>query len=320
MGGNSLDRNAGNPTNRPDDREGARVGVPRKPAEIPRQANGARNSAPVVTASPGSFRPSTLETGGRYSLGPGRRPNLSHDPGFSIFPKRKPEAADYAYYAKWSAMLEGAEALRPDLTDGIAAYRYFLNGKGKPRTFSYERYIAGDASGRITLNNAILDFQYAATELALNNLQLHTLQISGPGIRCGADPKTSPYNAVQFPYPATENWQKAIGAHWIWLSGTVSVTTDPTSGRATAFAAQMELHAEDRYNFNPGDADIASGVEDSENGRFEVSGLAHAYESYATMRRSFEWRATQLSSTLTAGSSNSWNRQPDNNRRLRNRM
>lgn len=321
MGGNALnERDGGNPANRTDDREGARVGVPRNPAEIPRQTNGARVSAPVVSASAATFRPSTLETGGRYSLGPARRPNLSHDAGFSIFPKRKPDAADYASYAKWTAMLEGAEALRPDLTDAVSAYRHFLNGKGRSRTFSYERYIAGDVSGRITLNNAILDFQYAATELVLNNPQLFTLAITGPGIRCGADPKVAPINAMQFPYPATENWQKAIGAHWIWLSGTVSVGTDPKTGRPTTFSANMELHAEDRYNFNPGAADIASGTADAENGRFEITGLGHAYESYSTLRRSFEWRGIQLGATLTGGTSNSWNREPDNNRRLRNQM
>lgn len=200
MGGNSLsDRNIGNPANRADDREGARVGVPRNPTDIPRQANGARMNAPVVTASPATFRPSTMESGGRYTLGPARRPSLSHDLGFAIFPRREPEAADYAYYAKWTTMVDGAEALRPDLTDGIAAYRHFLTGKGRARTFSYERYVAADESGRVTLNNAILDFQYAATELALDHPDLTSLQITGPGIRCGADAKTSPYAAAQFP-------------------------------------------------------------------------------------------------------------------------
>lgn len=82
----------------------------------------------------------------------------------------------------------------------------------------------------------------------------------------------------------------------------------------------MELHAEDRYNFNPDDADIASGVEDAENGRFEVTGLAHAYESHATLWRSFEWRGIQLGATLRPGGSTGWNRQPDNNVRVRNRL
>jgi hypothetical protein len=217
-------------------------------------------------------------------------------------------------------MLEGAEALRPDLTDGISAYRHFLEGGGKTRLFNYDRYASADAAGRVTLKNAILDFQYAAVELALNRPDLpHGFQMSGPAIRCGADPNMSPRNAIQFPYPATENWQKAIGAHWIWLSGSVEIVTNPETGRPSTFRAIMDLHAEDRYNFNPGDKDVATGVEDDQNGRFEVTGLGHAYQSQATLRRVFSWSGLQLGANLDASQSSPLGRQPDNNRRARNR-
>lgn len=39
-------------------------------------------------------------------------------------------------------MLEGAEALCPDLADTSAAYEHFLDGDGKARPLSYERYSA----------------------------------------------------------------------------------------------------------------------------------------------------------------------------------
>ena len=143
--------------------------------------------------------------------------------------------------------------------------------------------------------------------------------MSGPAIRCGADPGKSPRNSMQFPYPATENWQKAIGAHWIWLSGSVEVFTNPQIGRPSTFRAVMDLHAEDRYNFNPGDADLATGVTDSENGRFEVTRLGHAYQSQATLRRLFSWTGLKLGVSIDAVGGSPLTRQPDNNRRARNR-
>ena len=45
-------------------------------------------------------------------------------------------------------MLETSEAMRPDLTDANAAYRHFHEGEGKPRGFSYDRYVNTDSSGR----------------------------------------------------------------------------------------------------------------------------------------------------------------------------
>jgi len=122
------------------------------------------------------------------------------------------------------------------------------------------------------------------------------------------------------PYPATENWQKAIGAHTIWLSGRVQAFPPVIQGNDTIFKATMTLHAEDRYNFNPGAADIATGMPDSDNGRFEVTGLAHQYDNFSTLTRLLEWHGFDLGVSLAARPHTTRLRQACDNRRMRNRL
>src|SRR5437868_10558854 len=113
----------------------------------------------------------------------------------------------------------------------------------------------------------------------------------------------------------TENWQKAIGAHSIWLSGSVTVGT---SGLDRTFVAQMTLHAEDRYNFNPGAEDISTGIPDGANGRFEVSGLAQQYMNFSTLIRMVRWKGSTADSPIVTRVANSRERKPQDNVRVRN--
>lgn len=82
----------------------------------------------------------------------------------------------------------------------------------------------------------------------------------------------------------------------------------------------MLIHAEDRYNFNPGAADIATGIPDSANGRFEMTGLGCQYENYGTVQRILSWRGMELGVSLMAKPDTTSLRQPSDNRRVRNRM
>jgi hypothetical protein len=82
------------------------------------------------------------------------------------------------------------------------------------------------------------------------------------------------------PYP--ENWQKTLGAHQVWSSGHVTIDGD----RATM---TVTVHAEDRYNFNRGDADIASGAPDNENGRFAELGWAKSFDVSGGVTRTVSW-------------------------------
>ncbi len=191
-------------------------------------------------------------------------------------------------------MMEAAAALRPDLVDGIAAYNHFLNGKGIQRTFSYDRYVNNDNSGRTTLRNAILDAQDAAIKLWNKHGKPNQFQFTGPAIFCGGGSPASHYNNKAFPYPATENWQKAIGAHVIWVSASVSVSSNAGLKSEPEFKMDFRLHAEDQYNFNPGAKDIASGLPDDENGRFVVLGFAHGYRHTSVISRNFSWKGFDL--------------------------
>ena len=189
-----------------------------------------------------------------------------------------------------------------------------------PRKFSYEHYVNTDASGRLTLRNVILEAQDAAINLWRSNGQPNKFSFSGPAIPCGIFSATQyPNCRKMFPYPATENWQKTIGAHKIWLSGNVRVKTSMKSS-IPEFNLTLALRAEDQYNFNPGALDIGSGLPDNANGRFVVVGFAHGYRHTATLRRSFSWKGFDLGvagmGIHLAGRQN----QPLNNRRIGNRI
>jgi len=256
-----------------------------------------------------------------YTIGPPVRPPIHEDNGFlDFFPPRAPTAGDRAVFAEWAALLEGAEAGQNvpfvphnNLPDALPAYRHFLYGHGTDRIFSYDRYVDSDASGALTLENALLDFRRGVEALAPRATGQTTFKITGTGIPCGA--KKGPLAAL-FPYPATENWQKAIGAHYIWLSGTASiVATTPVP----SFSALFTLHAEDRYNFIPGAHDIATGIPDNANGRFELTGLAQQYMNYAVLMRTVSWTGATPASEVVKRISEERDRKPQDNRRARNR-
>jgi hypothetical protein len=135
-------------------------------------------------------------------------------------------------------------------------------------------------------------------------------------IRTGVISVTS--GDARYPYPATENWQKALGAHSIWIEAAVTVTVsqlhdsneappppagvaEPGTLSSTAagpptftrhFHVEMTIHEEDMYNFNPGAQDIATGIPDSANGRFEITGLGQEYINRGTYSQPFDFDAT----------------------------
>ena len=270
-------------------------------------------------------------THARYFVGAPRRPEIRHDNGFlGQFPRRNATWADRRSLAKWQGRLELAEAVqgvpgapKNDIPDALAAYRHFLKGRGAARTFSYERYVANDASGRTTLQSAILEAMAAAYTLHTSAApEGGTFSFTGSAIGCGG-------TNGSFPYPATENWQKAIGAHSIWISGDVVVKVPKPSGSKSSgptppgtpqFTLTLVVHAEDRYNFNPGAADIATGIPDDANGVFELTGLAKQYMNNATLTRRIAWSGAPAASFTVSMAPWLRQRQPRDNRRLRNRL
>lgn len=146
-----------------------------------------------------------------------------------------------------------------------------------------------DNSGVITLANAMLDIQDGAEIVWEGDKSIKQFSMTGDQISCGSN--------KLFPYPETENWQKAIGGHVIWLSGDVKVFE---KNGETWFFLNMTLHAEDRYNFNPGQKDIITSIPDSDNGIFEITGLGKQYTQTAELRRIIKWRYGTLDTGSTS--------------------
>lgn len=252
-----------------------------------------------------------IDRSGRYRVGPPTRPNIKHDNGFlGLYPRREPTASDHAALAYWIGKLELAEAGKPDLADATAAYRHFLFGKGKDRNFSYERYVKNDKNGAIALARILNDLKFHAEMISVNREEFELT----------SDPYFMKNSTSEYPGPDTENWQKAIGAHVGWVSAKLVVTTD-ASGK-DHFEAHVILHIEDRYNFNPGQSDIATGIPDSANGRFEITGLAHQYMNFSTLSRTMNWvEGDYIDAKISShDSTRDQTRRPSDNRRLRNRI
>lgn len=230
----------------------------------------------------------------KFTEGPAKRPDIHHDHGFlddghgniDNSKRRPPTWEDYKLLAWWMVKLDGAQTLRPDLDDATLAYAHFLDNTGTDLKVDYEGFLADDDSGKTVLKSAVEDTVAAA--IAVDDRKLG----SPPPSTAREDNFSLTSDAVgvggrdsRYPYPKTENWQKAIGAHFIWMDAAVKVKIDPAAKKRT-FEVRMNLHMEDMYNFNPGAKDIATGTPDSENGRFEVTGLAHEFLSKADISRS----------------------------------
>ncbi|MBK7533906.1 MAG: DUF4157 domain-containing protein [Myxococcales bacterium] len=253
---------------------------------------------------PGSGPTQSFSDMGREDHGPAIRHDHGHmqgaDGNFDPSLHQDPTMADRWELAKWIAKLELAEALRPDLVDGTSAYRHFLQGNGATRDIRYPRFIANDASGHVVLQSALDDARDAAirrhdADVGTNPQPgSHSYHLRTDTITVGGDSR--------YPYPATENWQKAIGGHTIWIEANVTVVVRapegtpanscPVGGYERVFHVEMTIHAEDMYNFNPEAHDIATGVPDSANGRFEITGLGHEFLSTGTYARTFDFTTT----------------------------
>ena len=89
--------------------------------------------------------------------------------------------------------------------------------------------------------------------------------------------------------------KKTIGAHYVY--GVGYVTIDPETEKATM---QVTFYTEDMYNFNPGQADIASGTPDAVNGRFAELGWAKEFKTTGSITFTETWQMSK-SPTLSGG-------------------
>lgn len=249
------------------------------------------NTQPInKKAAPEPVQVKLVNQSGKYTIGMPRRPSITHDNGFlASFSPREPTLAERLAYAKLRVKARGGDLVGHYwnekkkewvyVADAISAYEHWLEGSGATRKINYRKFLTEDASGKRCLQYILDDFKRHAEVISENRTKFSitsdSYQVGGRG---------SP-----LPYPDTENWQKAIGAHPVWVSGTVEVSYDKKLD-ADIFQAQITLHAEDMYNFNPGMKDIATGKPDSDNGMFEVTGLAKQYLNVATEMFNISWQ------------------------------
>lgn len=242
--------------------------------------------------------PTTSKDSVTFEMGPPKRPPIKPDTGFLTLPLGGAalpivnlpflvaKQAAWTVAEAWNAY---QQRLNQNVPDGMAAYQHYLCGYGRAREFSYEKYISDDEAGKITLTNAV-DATMAAAENAFrvhfSNKTISGIKFSltSSSIRCGE-------GDTAYPYPRTANWRFAIGAHFIWLSADIEVKKTPT---LPDFTMAVVLHAEDRYNFNPGQATIDTifgiRVPDAVHGYlFEKTKYATPYTHFATLKRTVCW-------------------------------
>lgn len=174
--------------------------------------------------------------------------------------RRDPTLRDRAERYWWKTKLGGARLLRRDLGDAMDRYSHFLHGEGAPVSFDYGEYLATDPAGAFVedqVHEAMSERVQGSEVAGCSPLELNLQSQFTPKL-----------------YPDTENWQKALGGHNLFAAGTASMRLSPEGVIADT---HVDFHAEDRYNFNPGSRDMVTQIPDSENGRFEQTGLAQGF-------------------------------------------
>ncbi|SDG51642.1 hypothetical protein SAMN05216553_108445 [Lentzea fradiae] len=202
---------------------------------------------------------------GHYRIGPPDRPDIKFDEDF-VYDSKESTTGDHLDKAKWLTKLRGAQALGM-MPDGTEMYEHYWKNTGEPKEFDYEKAYRDDSGIRQGVDSEITRAAAAAAEL----------------IRSGNTnfPMTGHASVAQ-PYPTTENWQKAVGGYQVWSHSNVRVEGNKVT-------MEITVKAEDRYNFNRGQADIATGAGDDENGRFTEIGWAKPFDTHGTITRTVTW-------------------------------
>jgi len=197
-----------------------------------------------------------------------KAPAFYHDKGYPYNPNAKATWGDRLSYAKWAAMAELSE-YAPHLQDASYMYNHYRNGSGKDVKVNYTRAYMFDKTIKSYIDNEVSLIKIFAQE---NYAQTGETSFEIIG---GLQP---------IPNGTNENWQKTIGAHNTY--GHAVVTINPETGKASM---KVTFHMEDMYNFNPGQADIASGTPDAVNGRFAEIGWAKEFKTYGSMTKKYKW-------------------------------
>lgn len=212
-----------------------------------------------------------------YRLGAPDRPDITWDEDY-VWNSDDADAGDWASAAKWKSKMAGARVLRSDLGDALDAYDHYWSNTGDTFTIDYERAYRDDAGVRSNVDDEVARALAGADRIASTG----AVSFSMTGAASGTSS-----------YPVTENWQKTVGGYQQWGSADVVVNRDTVTMTVT-------VHAEDYYNFNRGQADIASGAPDDENGRFTEVGWAKPFPTTGSVTRTVTWPLGDPSSASTS--------------------
>ena len=250
---------------------------------------------------------------GKYTIGKNPPSPYDYNETFSEQPDTAVHQKTVSFLTK-GAFWVAAKALQYDLPDATSAYLHYQEGDGADRSFSYDKYVNDDISGEVTLKNLIYDTQGGAENLyqqiitqspELANQEV-TFNITSDMIAPAAVKEDGDNLDEKFPYPSTENWQKALGSHAGWVEATISVTPRPDE-QPPVYKVNFNLHAEDRYDFNKGQRDIRSFALDNWNGNLETDGLAKGYMNRAALNREIIWTEGNKENPSVSGGNNDCN-------------
>ncbi|NJD04665.1 MAG: hypothetical protein FIA99_19170 [Ruminiclostridium sp.] len=204
-----------------------------------------------------------------FKIGNPTAPTQEFDEYFKYDPNAKATWGDRASWVKWGAMSLGGKLFK-NMPDAVKAYNHYRSGSGTDMKIDYEKAYKQDADIKSSIDALLGIAQDQAVSLQKSS-GMTSFDITSDlyGIQNGA----------------TENWQKTIGAHYVWSSASVTFENGQ-------YTMKITVHMKDLYNFNKGMADIASGTPDDVNGRFAVLGWAKSFYTVGELNRTITWGGT----------------------------
>jgi hypothetical protein len=203
-----------------------------------------------------------------------KRPKIIHDNGhLDGGTPRDATIGDYISEAWW--VTKSTVAI-PFLENGTDAYNHFQGATGADANFDLNEYLHSDDSGVKMRGNVEILVVAAAKDLVNSNY-----------FKIQSGLFTVSEDSYRFPYPETEDWQKAVGGFSFYVTAEIRGSTREDG--LYQFIAEYTIHAEDRYNFNPGQKDIKTKEPDSTNGKFELTGHGKQFMQYGTFTKKISW-------------------------------
>jgi RHS repeat-associated protein len=206
----------------------------------------------------------------KYQLGGMQlAPQFEHDHGFEYDLNAKATFGDRWDYATWYTKGRAAQEFGWWLQGAAAQYLHYMEGSGKDRTINYSQAYKDDSVIKSYIDKEISLMKNFA-QSSYKNGAGNSFEIIG--------------GLLRIPNGDKENWQKVIGAHYVYGYG--NVTVDSKTNMAIML---VTFYMEDMYNFNPGESDIATGTPDSVNGRFAILGWAKEFKTLGSMTVTITW-------------------------------